>query len=70
MTGGVGWNNRAVLDAFENRDYAGYVWRTVGDKKFWEVPPIKCAVRTASGDEQICNSKEEFDKLIKPFMDG
>jgi hypothetical protein len=70
MTGTLGWDNRTVVDAFENKEYATYLWHSVVDKKYWEVPPVKCNVQAASGAEQACKSVDEFTKLIKAYMEG
>lgn len=70
ITDGVGWDNRSVVDAFEHVGYASYMWKTVPDKKFADVPPVICTVQKASGEEQVCQSRDEFDNLIKAYMEG
>jgi len=61
--------NRLVFDAFEGKVYASYMWMNDGGKKFWEVPPFDCTVTSLSGEKRLCKSAEEFDELIKQFME-
>ena len=63
-------DNRTIFDAFENRDYGSYIWQSAENKGFNEVPPFICFVLSASGEKQKCNSSDEFDQLIKPYMEG
>lgn len=60
--------SRNVLDAFEGKMYASYIWSTEKNKKYWEVPPLECKVTSLSGGEKVCRSSEEFDELVKQFM--
>jgi hypothetical protein len=59
-----GWDRRWVVDAFEGINYASYEWHPDKVKKFWEVPPVSCSVKTLAGDEIQCHSDDEFDELI------
>jgi hypothetical protein len=58
----------SVSDAFEGKVYAEYFWINAHGKKYWEVRPDTCKVTLLSGDEQTCNSQEEFEQLIKVYM--
>lgn len=69
-TGQVIYVFKNVLDAFENKDVGTYVWHTVGDKKYWEVPPSQCHVVSTSGEKQACQSEDEFNKLTDVYMNG
>lgn len=62
--------NRTVFDAFENKDYGSYIWQSVENKNFNEVPPFVCFVQSASGEKKECHSQDEFDQLIKAYMEG
>jgi hypothetical protein len=61
--------NRIVFDAFEGKGYASYMWMNNQGKKYWEVPPYECTVTSLTGEEKHCASVEEFDELIKQFME-
>ena len=61
--------SRTVSDAFEGKEYGQYFWSNPERKKYWEVPPTLCKVTPLSGEETFCNSSEEFDGLIKQFME-
>jgi type II secretory pathway pseudopilin PulG len=69
-TGQVTYVFKNVFDAFENKDVGTYVWHTVGDKKYWEVPPSQCQVVSTSGEKQACQSEDEFNKLTDVYMNG
>lgn len=60
---------RVVSDAFEGKEYGQYFWNNPKGKKYGEVPPTLCKVRSLSGEETLCNSSEEFDGLLKQFME-
>jgi len=66
---GTIWTNVVLMDAFEGRELGLYSWHTEKDKKYWEVPPFQCEVNLPSGEKKICNSREEFDELIKIYME-
>ena len=61
--------NKSLEDAFEGKEYAEFMWINNSGKKYWEVSPSICKVTLPSGQEQICNSSDEFDELIKPYME-
>ena len=66
---GTGTTNKIVSDAFEGKTYASYTWISQNDKQYWEVPPRDCKVTLPSGEEKICHSSEEFDALVKQYME-
>ena len=66
---GTIWTNVVLMDAFEGKELGLYSWHTEKDKKYWEVPPFQCEVTLPSGEKKICNSREEFDELIKVYME-
>jgi hypothetical protein len=59
----------SVSDAFEGKEYAEYSWINTQGKKYWEVKPVTCKVTLLSGDEKTCGSQEEFERLIKVYME-
>jgi hypothetical protein len=61
--------NKIVSDAFERRTYGEYTWFSDKKKKYWEVAPFMCKVIPPSGTTVFCKSSDEFDALIKPFME-
>jgi hypothetical protein len=63
------FTTKFVLDAFERKSYAEYTWKTDPVKKYWEVPPTECVVTLADRTRKICKSSEEFDALVKPYME-
>ena len=66
---GIIYENKTVSDAFEGKVYAQYGWHTDKVKKYWEVPPYRCKVMLPSGEEKICHSSDEFDALVKEYME-
>jgi hypothetical protein len=58
-----------LSDAFERKLYGSYNWQMVPGKKYWEVPPRTCTVTLPTGEEKICHSSDEFDELIKYYME-
>jgi len=61
--------NDQVLDAFERKVYAMYLWRGEKAERFWEVPPLQCKVAMITREEKECHSRMEFDTLVKQYMD-
>ncbi len=66
---GTVFTSRVVSDAFEGKVYAHYLWRSDKVKKYWEVPPLQCAVTLPSGEEKNCHSSDEFDALVKEYLE-
>ena len=58
-----------VVDAFESKEYAEYLWQVDKNKKASENPPFRCEVTMPSGEERVCRSDDEFDALIKRYME-
>lgn len=57
-----------VLDAFERSIYGTYLWCSNMTRKYWEVPPVSCYVRLASGLKLTCSSDDEFNNLIEQYF--
>jgi hypothetical protein len=64
----VFWTFKSVSDAYEGRIFASYSWHSDKVKKYWEVPPFQCRVTLLSGVDKTCESSDEFDELIKAYM--
>jgi len=62
------WTYKVVSDAYEGTVFATYAWHSDKVKKYWEMPPVECKVTLSSGDEEVCTSSEEFDKMVKVYM--
>lgn len=69
MTTASGTTTRFLLDAFEQRGYAEYVWMPRGDKKYWEVPPMVCKLIPTQVSEQACKSGEEYKMFVSHYME-
>ncbi len=61
--------SKTLSDAFEGKVYGNYIWSTQKGKKYWEVPPLECDVALSTGEKKICHSSDEFDELIKVYME-
>lgn len=58
-----------MLEAFAGDDFAYYAARTGRDKPNSMVAPIVCEVTSIkTGQTQYCGSSEEFQSLLKPYM--
>lgn len=64
MDGDTVWTTETVLDAFERIVYAAYTWRSEKNKKYQDIPPLVCSIKTLAGDKTECHSDVEFDELI------
>jgi hypothetical protein len=61
--------SKTLSDAFEGSLYGEYNWKSDKVKKYWQVPPFMCKVTLPSGKEKICHSDDEFDALVKQYME-
>jgi hypothetical protein len=62
IDGKTAGRTRSVFDAFEGKEY-GSVYTVRGDTMF-------CTVKLPSGESKRCQSHEEFDNLVKVYMEG
>lgn len=60
--------SRFLSDAFEGRNLGNYFWQSDKTKKYWQVAPYTCDVTLPSGEKKGCRSSEEFDELLKVYM--
>jgi hypothetical protein len=58
-----------LSDAFEGKVYGTYIWASDKTKKYWQVPPLECDVTLPNGEKKVCHSSDEFDNLIKVYME-
>jgi hypothetical protein len=58
-----------LFDAYENRDYAEYMWIPREGKKYWEVALISCRLFPSSGNERFCKSEAEYDDFVAAYME-
>jgi hypothetical protein len=64
------WTYLDVRDAFEGKRYGTYVWHTETSKKYLVVPPFTCEVTLPTGEQKACHSMDEFEELVKVYMEG
>ena len=62
--------DRGLLDALESKQYGSFIWVNSSGKKFWEVKPTECWVLAADGTKQTCTSRDEYETLLKPYMES
>lgn len=60
--------SKVLTDAFEGRDYGSYIFVAKPNEADWQVSPAECKVTLPSGGETTCHSSDEFDALIKQYM--
>ena len=65
---GMLWTTNQLYDAVERRIYGSYMWHNDAVKKYWEVEPVECYVKT-SGEKKFCKSDYEFEQLASEYMD-
>jgi hypothetical protein len=63
------WAYLNVVDAFDGKQYGKYAWHTETNKNFLIVPPFTCEVTLPTDEEKICHSMEEFEELMKVYME-
>ena len=63
------WTYLNVLDAFEGKQYGTYAWYSETNKKYLVVPPFTCEVTLPTGEQKTCHSMDEFEELVKVYME-
>ena len=58
-----------MLDAYEQKSYAEYGWRSRNDKPYSEVRPFMCKLIRSVGNEVACTSNDEFEQFVATFME-
>jgi hypothetical protein len=66
---GTFFNYKVLMDAFEGKSYGEYDWQSDKAKKYWEVAPFLCKGTLLSGEEKACHSANEFDEIVKLYME-
>ncbi len=56
-----------VMDAFESKGYAEFIWKV--DHKSGDSKSMRCSAILPSGEAITCTSPEEFDALVKQYME-
>lgn len=56
-----------VMDAFESKGYAEFIWKV--DHKSGDSKSMRCSALLPSGEAITCTSPEEFDAIIKQYME-
>jgi hypothetical protein len=62
-------NYATLMDAYERRVYASYLWISRQDKKYWEVPPIMCELISTHGEVRRCAHRIEFDAFVATYLE-
>ena len=69
MLNGNPMQQQILEDAFEGKVYGNFIWSNPDGKKYWEVVPLECDVTSLSGEKKVCHSSDEYDALLKSFME-
>lgn len=56
-----------VMDAFESKGYAEFIWRV--DHNSGDSKSMRCSAILPTGEAITCTSPEEFDALVKQYME-
>ncbi len=64
-----GGTTRVLMDAYEQREYANYVWLPREGKKYWEVPPFECTFKPLGLPEQRCSSVDEYLSFTRQYLE-
>jgi hypothetical protein len=60
--------SKFLLDAFEGKYLGTFIWQSDKLKKAREVPPFQCDVTLPSGEKRVCHSSDEFNELVRGYM--
>jgi hypothetical protein len=61
--------SKILTDAVEGKNYGVYIFVGAPKRPDWQVPPSECTVTLPSGQETDCHSSDEFDALVKQYME-
>jgi hypothetical protein len=56
-----------VMDAFESKGYAEFIWKV--DHRSGDSKSMRCSAILPSGEAITCTSPQEFDEIIKQYME-
>ena len=62
-------NSATLMDAYERRTYAFYLWVMREGKKYWEVPPTSCELTPTHSEKKYCADRDEFDAFVASYME-
>jgi hypothetical protein len=62
-------SSKLLMDAFERRVYASYLWISKEGKPFWGEEPEKCELNPSLRQTKNCNSEEEFKAFVADYME-
>lgn len=60
---------KTLYEAYSRREYARYFWKMDEHKKYWEVPPVICELKSPEAAAIHCNSGDEYDALVAAYME-
>lgn len=63
------WDNKALIDVAENNELGSLAWLRFPQSGKSE-PPYLCHVQSDSAVRQSCKSDDEYEKLVKAYMEG
>jgi hypothetical protein len=69
MLGNQSSNSALLMDAYERRPYASYLWISRENKKYWEVPPTGCELLPSLREKRNCTTREGFDAFVADYME-
>lgn len=61
--------SKILLDAYEQREYATYIWIPKNGRKYWEVPPVECTLKPLGAAERKCASDQEYQDFVRPYLE-
>jgi hypothetical protein len=61
--------SEVLSDAFEGKDYGSYIFVSKPDVADYLVSPVECNVTLPTGEVKNCKSSDEFDALVKQYME-
>jgi hypothetical protein len=60
---------KSLQDAFGGHQFAQYQWVNKDHQHYWDVKPWNCSFeKTPYGATSACNTTEEFDAAVQPYM--
>jgi hypothetical protein len=66
---GNGANSKSLVDAYENRVFAYYLWVPVKNKHESDVPPVDCDLIPVLQEKRACNSEAEYNEFVAAYVE-
>jgi hypothetical protein len=57
--------SKFVSDAYEGSSLAEYYWMSRTGRKYWEVKPTMCSVKSHDGKTNYCDSDEIYQQMVR-----